>query len=105
MPASETPRAAVARLFQEIRKETWPAHLNTAERAGIDLVMLDADLAGCVTTWLSNNGVLDARRLAILRRRLSDLEQVMPEIDEADNTRLWQLWHDVGQLVCESPTN
>ncbi|MEU9481892.1 hypothetical protein [Streptomyces sp. NPDC048191] len=102
MPASETPKAVVARLFQQIQNETWPAHLNTAERAGIDLVMLDADIAGCVTTWLSNNGFLDARRLAILRRKLSDLEQVLPELDEADNLRLWQLWHQVAQLVSET---
>ncbi|MER6029905.1 hypothetical protein [Streptomyces sp. NPDC001851] len=102
MPASETPEAVVDRLFRQIRNETWPAHLNTAERAGIDLVMLDADIAGCVTTWLSNNGCLDAWRLTILRRKLSDLEQVLPELDEADNLRLWQLWQQVAQLVSET---
>jgi hypothetical protein len=102
VPAAETPKAVVARLFQQIQNETWPGHLNTAERAGVDLLMLDADIAGCVTTWLSNNGSLDARRLAILRRKLSDLEQVLPELDETDNLRLWQLWHQVAQLVSET---
>lgn len=52
--------------------------------------MLDADIAGCVTTWLSHGGVLHARRLGILRRRIRALNQVLPELDEADNPRLWQ---------------
>lgn len=60
VPGSDTPQALVTRLFRELRNERWPAHLNAAERAGIDLVMLDADIAGCVTTWLSNGGSLDA---------------------------------------------
>ena len=67
--------------------------------------MLDADIAGCVTTWLGNDGFLDARRLRILRRRICDLEQVLPELEEADNLRLWQLWHpvrDVSAVIVRS---
>ncbi|MGW6945368.1 hypothetical protein [Streptomyces xanthophaeus] len=80
VPASDEPETAVARLFEEVRNETWPTRLNSADRAGIDLVMLDASIAGCVTTWLGNGGVLDARRLGILCRRICDLEQVLPEL-------------------------
>ncbi|MGY5058967.1 hypothetical protein ACWDFR_33720 [Streptomyces sp. 900105755] len=108
MPGTDAPVAVVAHLFHELRGETWPARLNTAERAGIDLVMLDADLAGCVTTWLSNGGSLDVRRLGILCRKLSDLEQVLPELDEADNPGLWRLWHEMTRLIVDTgpyPTN
>ncbi|MFI9163229.1 hypothetical protein [Kitasatospora aureofaciens] len=99
MPETDVPQVMVARLLRELRQETWPARLNTAERAGIDLVMLDADIAGCVTSWLSNGGLLDARRLAVLHRRFCDLEQVLPELDEADNLRLWQMWHQMVRLI------
>ncbi|MFD9004781.1 hypothetical protein ACFV0T_28115 [Streptomyces sp. NPDC059582] len=102
MPGTDAPEAVVARLLQELRNETWPARLNTAERAGIDLVLLDADIAGHVTTWLSNGARLDARRMAILRRRISDLEQVLPQLDEADNPRLWQLWHQMTRLISDT---
>ncbi|MFD7097118.1 hypothetical protein [Streptomyces xanthophaeus] len=100
--ASDEPETAVARLFEEVRNETWPTRLNSADRAGIDLVMLDASIAGCVTTWLGNGGVLDPRRLGILRRRICDLEQVLPELGEADNPRLWQLWYRIAQLVVDA---
>ncbi|UWE11772.1 hypothetical protein [Actinacidiphila bryophytorum] len=102
MPGTNAPEAVVASLFQEFRSEKWPPRLNIAERAGVDLVMLDADIAGCVTTWLSNGGSLDARRLEILRRKLSDLEQVLPELDEADNPRLWRLWHEMARLILDA---
>lgn len=108
VPGTDAPEPVVARLFEELQSETWPARLNTAERAGVDLVMLDADIAGCVTTWLSNGGSLDARRLGILRRKISDLEQVLPELDEADNPRLWRLWHKMTRLIADTdphPTN
>ncbi|MER6299824.1 hypothetical protein ABT247_09640 [Kitasatospora sp. NPDC001539] len=99
MPETDVPQVMVARLLRELRQETWPARLNTAERAGIDLVMLDADIAGCVTSWLSNEGLLDARRRAALHRRFCDLEQVLPELDEADNLRLWQVWYQMVRLI------
>ncbi|MER5485722.1 hypothetical protein ABT024_21235 [Streptomyces sp. NPDC002812] len=108
VPGTDTPETVVAHLLQELRSETWPSRLNTAERAGVDLVMLDADIAGCVTTWLSNGGSLDTPRLGILHRKLSDLEQVLPELDEADNPRLWRLWHEITRLIAETdphPTN
>ncbi|MFB6613333.1 hypothetical protein ACIGFK_03125 [Streptomyces sp. NPDC085524] len=55
-----------------------------------------------MATWLGYGGSLDERRLGILRRRLSDLEQVLPELDEADNPRLWRLWHQMTRLITET---
>lgn len=102
VPESDATEAVVKRLLQKIRRETWPTRLNGAERAGIDLIMLDADIAGCVTTWLNKGGLLDERRLKTLRRRISDLAQVLPELDEADNPRLWQLWYQMANLISDA---
>jgi hypothetical protein len=39
---------------------------------GIDLVLLDSDIAGCVSTFITNNGQLDLFRTAILGRCYRD---------------------------------
>ncbi|WP_392972479.1 hypothetical protein [Streptomyces sp. LN245] len=47
------------RLWQEHLDAAFPAGLRGAEPAGIDVVLLDATAAGCVSTWLSDGGALD----------------------------------------------
>ncbi|MEU6597609.1 hypothetical protein [Streptomyces flaveolus] len=106
--AADESGVVVARLWQEFRSEPWPARLNGAELAGIDLVTLDADLAGCVDTWLNNGGLLDARRLRIVNRRLRELEQVLPQLTEADAPRRWRRLHQLAQHISDDtlyPTN
>ncbi|CAH9418884.1 hypothetical protein SGL43_05936 [Streptomyces globisporus] len=98
----DAPEAMVARLLQELLGLRWPARLNSAERAGVDLVMLDSDIAGCVTSWLSHGGSLDAWRLGILDRKLSELERVLPELGEADQPRRWRLWHEMALLITDT---
>jgi hypothetical protein len=44
--------------------------------AGIDLVLLDADVAGCVVSWLGNSGRLDPASAKIVAACLSD--RVLP---------------------------
>jgi hypothetical protein len=99
--AADESQVVVARLWREFRSEPWPARLNGAELAGIDLVTLDADLAGCVHTWLNNGGLLDARRLRTLNRRIRELEQVLPQLTEADAPRRWQRLHELAQRVSD----
>ena len=43
---------------------------------GIDLVLLDSDVAGCVTTFIKNDGQLDLWRTAILGLCYRDLNVV-----------------------------
>ncbi|MCX5563493.1 hypothetical protein [Streptomyces sp. NBC_00038] len=56
--------AVVSRLWQEHLDAEFPAGLRGAELAGIDMVLLDADIAGCVTTWRGNGGFLTDRPVA-----------------------------------------
>ncbi len=54
--------------------ELWNIHLESGfprgyggeTIEGIDLVLLDSYIAGCVTTFIENNGLLDLWRTAIL---------------------------------------
>jgi hypothetical protein len=59
----------------------FPERLAGEEIAGVDMVMLDADVAGCVTSWLGNKRSLDDQRSAVLAECLNDLDRVVPLLD------------------------
>ena len=61
-----TPDDSVQRLWDEHRATPFPARLRGAEVAGVDMVMLDADIAGRVASWLGNDGRIDEERKAVL---------------------------------------
>jgi hypothetical protein len=56
----------IIQLRREHREARFP-DLRGEEIDGIDLVLLDADIVGCVDTFLEGKH-LDARRIAILER-------------------------------------
>lgn len=48
------------------------------------MVMLDVDIAGCIQTWLSSSSDLDAKRMAVLRSCLDDLDRVLPQLNDPE---------------------
>jgi hypothetical protein len=60
-------------LWEEHMKAEFPAHLRGREVEGEDLVLLDAEVAGCVSSSLSS--VLDERRRGTLLKCVDVLEQ------------------------------
>ncbi len=59
-------RPRIESLWQEhLAARSPPAHKGT-EVGGIDLVLLDSVTAGCIQTFLSQDGRLDSRRSAAL---------------------------------------
>ncbi|MFI9749983.1 hypothetical protein [Streptomyces collinus] len=94
--------AAVAHLWQEHLHAAFPAGLRGAELAGIDMVLLDADIAGCVSTWQNNGGVLDAERHRILRDCIADLDQILPLLNEADDLCYCHRLRQLAQLVSDT---
>jgi hypothetical protein len=52
-------RAAVRTLFEAHRKAPFPSRWRGVDVGGIDMVMLDAHPAGCVSVWLEQQGLLD----------------------------------------------
>ncbi|GAB2930254.1 hypothetical protein GCM10027280_17320 [Micromonospora polyrhachis] len=69
---------AVARLWDAHLRAAFPEHLRGVDLLGVDMVMLDADIAGCVSTRLGNRGSLDGRRQRTLTRCMADLDRVLP---------------------------
>ncbi|WP_262009231.1 hypothetical protein [Streptomyces sp. FIT100] len=69
------------------------------------MVMLDADTAGCVLTWLNNGGTLDPERCRILQSCIEDLDRVIPEITDPAGTRYCQRLRQLALLVAASLTH
>ena len=78
----------VTRLWADHVKAPFPSELRGSEQEGVDLVMLDADIAGCVSTFLDNRGVIDEDRKHILQRLLPEAESVA-SILESKEERLY----------------
>ncbi len=70
----------LSRLWEEHMRAPFPPHMRGREIEGEDMVLLDADIAGCVLSSLS--GPLDERRHKILLARLAAVEKVLPSIDD-----------------------
>ncbi|WP_444960014.1 hypothetical protein [Nocardiopsis sp. M1B1] len=79
----------------------FPAGLRGGEQAGVHMILLDADVAGCVTTWQSNRGVLDEERRRSLLRCVADLDKVLPLLTDAQETRYYGRLRDLAVTVLE----
>jgi hypothetical protein len=94
-------RALVAQLWEEHRRATFPARLRGEEIAGVDMVMVDADVAGCVDTWLSGSGPLDAGRLSVLRDLVRDLDGVVALLEDEHERQYYERLRDLARLVLD----
>ncbi len=69
------------KLWAEHQDAPFPAQCRGEDCDGIDLVMLDADIAGCISTFLARKGSLDQTRLAVLGLCYRDVCFVLPRLD------------------------
>jgi hypothetical protein len=69
-------------LWEEHVRAPFPSHLRGRDIDGEDVVVLDADIAGCVSSALS--GHLGERCHRSLVRCLVAVEKVLPLIDDDD---------------------
>jgi hypothetical protein len=67
---------------------------------GIDFVMLDADIAGCVSVFL-RRGTLDVWRTAVLGLCYRNCEYVIPILNEAGAEYFWRLGR-LAELVLKA---
>ncbi|MGC5021684.1 hypothetical protein [Micromonospora sp. DT47] len=94
--------AAVADLWETHLQAPFPSRLRGTEVAGVDMVMLDADVAGCVSSWLQNRGSLDARRRRVLASCQEQLIRVIPVLADQEAAYYRRL-HDMAALVSAEP--
>lgn len=66
------------------------------------MVLLDADTAGCVLSWLNNGGTLDPKRTRILQSCIEDLDRVMPQIANHAGTQYYERLRRLALLVARA---
>lgn len=90
----------LSRLWEEHMRAPFPPHMRRREVEGEDMVLLDAEIAGCVSSSLS--GPLDERRHKILLGRLAAVEKVLPLIDdEGDAIEYYERLREMAALAAE----
>jgi hypothetical protein len=98
---SEPELGLLSRLWDEHKRATFPPHLRGQDIEGEDMVMLDADIAGCVSSSLA--GPLDERRRSILLRCLAALQKVVPSIsDEGSAVEYYERLREMATLATEA---
>ena len=92
--------ATIQELWNQHRLARFPQDLRGAERDGEDLVLLDADIAGCIQTLLANGERLDDQRAAILEacyQKVASIELSLEGEQRVYFGRLRQMVQDVLQ--------
>ena len=84
-------------LWVEHMRAEFPAHLRGRDLEGEDLVLLDADVAGCVSSSLSS--VVDERCHGVLLKCIAALEKVLPSIGDEDGTKYYERLHEMAVLA------
>jgi hypothetical protein len=73
--------AALQKLWNEFYREKKYPRACRDVIDGVHLVLLDADLAGCITTFLSRKS-LDSERLYVLKEGQMVLQNVLPKLPD-----------------------
>jgi hypothetical protein len=63
------------------------------------MVMLDTDIAGCYSTWLSQSGPLDGDARRALRQCLEDLDRVVPRLDVSEERVYYERLRAIAKLL------
>ena len=89
------------RLWAEHMSAPFPPRLRGVDIEGVEMVLLDADIAGCVITWLESGGRLDERRRAWLQRSLDDLDRILPRLEDAEEHAYYERLRSVALLALD----
>ena len=94
-------QSAVARWYEEHGDAGFPGRFRGEELAGVDLVLLDADIAGCVVTWQAGGGRLGGAGRAMVRERLRDLDRVLPLLTDEQARHYFRRLRELARLIAD----
>ena len=97
---SSSDQSLVSDLWKEHIAAPFPKGLRAKDVNGIDFVVLDADVAGCVDTFLSR-GNLNLYQTAILGLSYRNLSYVLPTLNEPGKGYFGRL-ERLAELVLKS---
>ena len=93
-------KALIEELWKEHQSASFPESYSGKDVNGIDFVMLDADVAGCVDTFVST-GNLNLYQTAVLGVCYRDLNFIMPILNEEGRDYYWRL-ERIAELVLKA---
>ena len=64
--------------------------------------MIDADVAGCMSTWLESSSGLDPARLDILRVCRDELQRVIPHLGDLSERNYYAALHTLAHAVLDA---
>ncbi|MGD3108778.1 hypothetical protein [Streptomyces sp. YGL11-2] len=97
---SEPELDLLSQLWEEHVRAPFPPHLRGRDIEGEDMVMLDADIAGCVSSSVS--GPLDEKSRRTLLGCLAAVEKVLPSIgDEGSAVEYYERLREMAALAVE----
>ncbi len=88
----------LTKLWEAHRADRFPKELAGKEINGIDLVLLDADIAGCIMTVIGSAGRIDGGKAEILRECLKDLNNVITGLND-NGKRHYERLKRMAELV------
>ena len=88
----------VRELWREQSSEAFPDDCRGQAIDGIDLVLLDSTVAGCIDSWIAANGRLDKDRLAILQKCQGCLAAICPLL-KGEARRYYEKWVQITRLA------
>jgi hypothetical protein len=87
----------IKELWQEHRAASFPKSFRGKDVNGIDFVVLDSQIAGCVSAFVER-GELSASRTAMLGLAYRNATYVLPLLNEEGREYFWRL-ERVAELV------
>ena len=88
----------IVKLYNEHLETPFPDRRGD-EILGIDLVLVDSDTAGLISTYVGSRGRLSADNIRILHSCYSDLRSVVKELSGADRQYFARLQNIAGLII------
>ena len=95
-------RDEVRGLQQNHIDRAFPPRLRGEVINGVDMVMVDADIAGCVQVWLDSSANLDAARIGILRTCREEVERVLTILTDPVEREYYTVLRDLANAVLQA---
>ncbi len=92
----------IEELWQEHQRVSFPKGYRARDIEGIDLVRLDADIAGCVSTFLKRRRTLDVWRTAVLGMCYRDATFVLQRITDEEGRRHFSRLEELARLTLDA---
>lgn len=92
-------RRAMAALWQVHAAARFPTRLRDEHVLGVDMMMLDADVAGLHQSWEGSVAPAGWQRQHQLRQLLSALDVVLLALNDPEERRYFSRLHELAQLM------